>query len=223
MSSDKKLRSFSIIMTVYDQAHELKENLPAFLTQEYEPGYEVIVIDETSTDDTADILKLMKNQFSNLYTTFLPKPNRLIVRRKLAINIGLKAAKNDWVVITKIHTPPTSTDLLMVISENLGEGTEICLGYIGKKGIRIQPFYDLDDARYHICKAERKLNHVCKRRHLNYMLGRYDFIIVRKSQAYDILKFFEEKMSWKEIQGARIRILLKNLFGRSETTLLVSE
>ena len=51
-------RCFSIVMTVYDQAHDLEENLPAFLTQEYEPGYEVIVVDESSTDNTEDVLKL---------------------------------------------------------------------------------------------------------------------------------------------------------------------
>ena len=92
---NKKERGFSIVMTVYDQAPELKENLPPFLTQEYEPGYEVIVVDETSTDETSDVLKLLKNDYPNLYTTFLPKPNRLIVRKKMAFSIGIKAAKYD--------------------------------------------------------------------------------------------------------------------------------
>ena len=41
-------------MTAYDQAYELKESLPVFLTQQYEPGYEVVVVDESSTDETAD-------------------------------------------------------------------------------------------------------------------------------------------------------------------------
>ena len=91
--------SFSIVMTVYDQASELESNLPAFLTQEYEPGYEVIVVDETSTDNTEDVLKIMKNDYPHLYTTFLPKPNRQVTRRKLAINIGSKAAKNEWIII----------------------------------------------------------------------------------------------------------------------------
>ena len=50
----KNERRFSIIMTVYDQAGELEENLPAFLQQEYEPGYEVIVVDESSTDRSGD-------------------------------------------------------------------------------------------------------------------------------------------------------------------------
>ena len=79
---NKNERSFSIIMTVYDQAPELRENLPLFLTQEYEPGYEVIVVDETSTDGTTDMLKLLKEDYPHLYTTFLPKPNRLLVRKK---------------------------------------------------------------------------------------------------------------------------------------------
>ena len=66
-------RRFSIIMAVCDQAYELKENLTAFLSQQYEPGYEVIVVDESSTDETPDVLKLLKNDYPKLYTTFLPK------------------------------------------------------------------------------------------------------------------------------------------------------
>ncbi len=223
MSSDKKIRGLSIIMTVYDQAQELQENLPAFLSQEYEPGYEVIVVDETSTDNTADVLKLMKAQYQNLYTTFLPKPNRLVVRRKLAINIGVKAAKSDWIIITNIHTPPAATDVFQAMTEHLGEETELCLGYIGKKSIRLQPFYTLDDSRFHIMKAERKLHHVYKRKYLNYMWGRYDFIIVRRSQAYDLLKYFEDKLSWRRLLATRMKIIWSNLIGRYNTTLLMTE
>jgi len=50
-------QAISVIMTAHNQADELKENLPLFLTQVYEPGYEVIVVDESSTDNTPDILK----------------------------------------------------------------------------------------------------------------------------------------------------------------------
>ena len=73
-------QAISIIMTAHDQADELKENLSAFLTQTYEPGYEVIVVDEASTDDTSDVLKLYKQEYPLLYTTFLPKPNRRSMR-----------------------------------------------------------------------------------------------------------------------------------------------
>ena len=93
---NKDERRFSVIMTVYDQAYELQENLTAFLTQQYQPGYEVVVVDESSTDETPDILKLLKKDYPNLYTTFLPKSEGHAMSKKQAYNIGIKAAKNDW-------------------------------------------------------------------------------------------------------------------------------
>ena len=213
-------QEFSIIMTVYDQAHELKENLPAYLTQVYEPGYEVIVVDETSTDETPDVLKLYKRDYPNLYTTFLPKPNRLHIRRKMAFNIGLKASKNEWVIFHNICNKPTDENELQTIAEALDKNAELTFGYISKKGIRLQPFASYEDACYHILKAERKLKHIYKRRFMNYTWGRYDFIIVRKEVSYDVLKYFEQKISTTSLIGYRIYIILKNLFKRSETTFI---
>ena len=105
-------------MTVYNQAHDVEEILPTFLEQEYEPGYEVIVVDESSTDETPDVLKLLKSRYQHLYTTFLPKPNRQVVRRKQAFNIGVKAAKNEWIIITKIHNHPIAANLLQTYRQN---------------------------------------------------------------------------------------------------------
>ena len=216
-------QGFSIIITVYDQAHELKENLPAYLTLVYEPGYEVIVVDETSTDDTPDVLKLYKQEYPNLYTTFLPKPNRLYTRRKMAFNIGLKASKNEWVILHNINNKPTDENELQAIVESLDEDAELTFGYISKKGIRLQPFASYEDACYHILKAERKLKHIYNRRVMNYTWGRYNFIIVRKDVSYDVLKYFEQKISATSLLGYRMRILFKNLFGRSNTTFIKFE
>ena len=97
---------FSVIITVYDQARELEEQLPAFLKQEYEPGYEVIVVDESSTDETPDVLKLLKNEYKHLYSTFLPKPSAQTFRRKLALNIGIKASHHEYIIIAKANNAP---------------------------------------------------------------------------------------------------------------------
>ena len=69
-------------MAVHDNAQELERNLPAFLTQDYAPGYEIIIVDESSTDETEDVLKRFKHQHNNLYTTFIPDSFFLIVRKK---------------------------------------------------------------------------------------------------------------------------------------------
>ena len=40
----------SIVMTVHDQAQELSRNLPLLLGMNYEPGFEVIVVDESCSN-----------------------------------------------------------------------------------------------------------------------------------------------------------------------------
>lgn len=219
----KNERRFSIIMTVYDQAGELEENLPAFLQQEYEPGYEVIVVDESSTDRSGDVLKLLKNEYPHLYSTFLPKPNRLVSRRKLAFHLGVKASKYEWVIFTKISTKPMATDILKAIADAIDDDAELTLGYSGKKGMRLQPFHTCLDASSHIRRIERKLSKVRERKRMNYTWGRYDFIIMRKDVVYDVLDLFEQKLSPAKMLGIRTSIFMKNLFGRSSTTQLVTE
>lgn len=218
---NKKGRSFSIIMTVYDQSLELEKNLPVFLNQEYEQGYEVIVVDESSTDNSSDVLKLLKGDYPHFYSTFLPKPNRLVVRKKMAISIGIKAAKNDWVIITKIDKVPPAPDVLKAIAEEMDEQAELTLGYMNSKRILLQPFSDYQKANCHIRKAERKLKRVHEWKRMGFAWGRYDFIIIRKDLAHDLLKFYEKKISAFSLFSIRMRIFWKNLIGRSAITKLV--
>ena len=216
------MNKFSVIMTVYDNGSDLEQHLPAFMTQTYEPGYEVIVVDESSTDETPDVLKLLKNEYPHLYSTFLPKPNRRVVRRKQAFNVGIKASKNEWIIITKLTGYPLAEDMLQAIAENIAD-YPLTLGYHQKKGIRLQPFYSVDDARKHILRSERRLKKIREYKSGNYFWGRYDFIIVKKELAYELLNHFEQSVSPTSLFFIRLSILWKNLCRRSSTVLLVSQ
>ena len=211
-----KSNTFSIIMTVYDQDYDLKEKLPAFLEQKYEPGYEVIVVDESSTDETPDILKLLKNDYKHLYTTFLPKPEYFVKRKMQALNIGLKAAKYDWVILTNANHQPVGDDILQAINDTFDATADLTLGYLTKKGIKLQTFADYEYAKYHIIRKERKIQKVRARKRKNFRFGRYDFIIVRKDVAVDILKYYEQRPSFLQRQAMRWRIFWKNLMSSYE-------
>ena len=215
-----KQHPFSVIITVYDQAHDLEEGLPAFLKQEYEPGYEVIVVDESSTDETPDVLKLLKNEYKHLYSTFLPKPSAQTFRRKLALNIGIKASHHEYIIMANVNNPPADTDVFKAIAEVLDQKAELTLGYVTKKHIRLQPFDTVAEAGGHIRRLERKLKKVRERKYGNYIWGRYDFIIVRKDSTIELLKLFEQKISPTKLFGIRLGILWENLLRRSSTTLL---
>ena len=217
------VKPFSIIIPVYDQARELENRLPAYLNQEYEPGYEVIVVDESSTDETPDVLKLLKSDHPHLYSTFLPKPSAQTFRRKLSFNIGIKASKYEHLIFSSISTCPADTDVLKAIAEVLDTKAELTLGYVSKKHIRLQPFDTVAEAEGHILRVERRISKVRERKYGNYAWGRYDFIILRKDCAIELLKFFEQKLSVWRLLGIRLGILWDNLLRRSSTTLLYTE
>ena len=209
-------RRFSVIMAVYDQAYELKENLTAFLTQQYQPGYQVVIVDESSTDETPDILKLYKKDYANLYSTFLPKSKGYALSKKQAYNIGIKAATNDWLIFTNANYAPVNADILQAINDQFDDTADLTLGYLTKRGIKLQAFYDVDEAKDHITRMERRLQKVRNRKRYHYRRGLYDFIIVKKSVAFDMLKYYELKPSFVQRQALRWRILWKNIFSRYE-------
>ena len=174
----------------------------------------------SSTDETPDVLKLLKNEYNHLYSTFLPKPSAQTFRRKLALNIGIKASHNEYIIIAKANNAPADTDVFKAIAEVLDEKAELTLGYVTKKHIRLQPFDSVAEAEGHIRRLERKLKKVRERKYGNYTWGRYDFIIVRKDCTFELLKLFEQQISGFHLFGIRLGILWSNLLRRSSTTLL---
>ena len=119
----------SVIMTVHDQARELEEHLSVILSQDYAPGYEVIVVDESSTDDTEDVLNRMKRNCPHLYTTFIPESSHYLSRRKLALTLGVKAAKNEWLIFTDADCQPESDQWLKTIAQQCTADKDLVLGY----------------------------------------------------------------------------------------------
>ncbi len=124
-------KAISIVLNVHNQANELSRNLPVLLSQQYEPGYEVIVVDESSTDDTDEVLAQLKASHPNLYTTYIPASSHYLSRQKLAITLGMKAAHNEWVILTHPGCHPDSEDWLTTMSEKMTDDVDMVCGYTG--------------------------------------------------------------------------------------------
>ena len=199
-------------MTVFDNGSDLEQHLPAFMTQVYEPGYEVIVVDESSTDQTDDVLKLMKQQYPHLYSTFLPKPDIHVVRKRLALTIGVKASKNEWIIFSDINAFPQDDNWLQTIADNLGNTTGIMLGRYKKGELTTRLFEDIEAVSDYIVKGERQRADGHKGSRLRKLRGKYDFVVVRADEAHELLKYFEQPIGFGRLLGLRTRIMFRNLF-----------
>lgn len=118
----------SVVITVDGEGHDLRNNLPSLLSQDYDGDYQIIVVVCSKDELTESVLKQYASDV-RLYATFIPSSSRYMSRRKLAITIGVKAAKYDWVVLTDVNCRPTGKRWLETMASNCTESTGIVMGY----------------------------------------------------------------------------------------------
>jgi glycosyltransferase involved in cell wall biosynthesis len=83
--------SFSIVIPAYNRAHMIKETVLSALSQTY-PHYEVILVDDGSTDNTEEVIKEIKDP----RFIYHKKPNE---ERAIARNTGFNLAKGNYVTL----------------------------------------------------------------------------------------------------------------------------
>lgn len=125
---EKNAPGISVVVTVGDESEELRDNLPAWLGQEYGGEFQVIVVVSGNDDAVENVLKTYAGD-SRLYTTFIPASSRYMSRRKLALTLGVKAAKYDWILFTDVDCRPDGNGWLGKMAEKCADGTDIVLGY----------------------------------------------------------------------------------------------
>lgn len=118
----------SVIVEAENEAEYLADLLPMLLTQNY-PDFEVIVVNNGSTDETDMLLDTMEKQHKNLYHTFLPHSLDRYGFRKMALTIGIKAAKGDILLFTESYSRPVSENWIKSMVQEFHEDTEMVLGY----------------------------------------------------------------------------------------------
>ncbi len=118
----------SVVIVVHNQLDLLKNNLLAFLHQDY-PNFEVIVVNNTSVDNSEALLMVMENTYPHLKVIHLDEKTIRKSSHKLALTIGIKAAKNDIILSSEISCIPASKKWIRLMQRNFSREVDIVLGY----------------------------------------------------------------------------------------------
>ena len=134
---EQKSDGISVIIAARNECENLKKNLPSILNQDY-PNFEVIVVNDRSWDKTAKILKDFQKSFDYLKIVTIPDLGKDNFSKKLAITLGIKAAKNEHLVFTDADCYTLTNQWLLNIAVSSNNNKMISLGagpYEKNKGL----------------------------------------------------------------------------------------
>lgn len=130
--SPKPLEPHYPTVSVVIAARNEEANLPALLTsllQQQNDAFEVIVVNDRSTDGTAEILEDYSTRFSQLKVIQVSTLPTGWTGKKHAVHIGIQAANHEIILLTDADCIPESENWVSKMTEHFSPDTDIVLGF----------------------------------------------------------------------------------------------
>ena len=118
----------SVIISARNEARNLTENLPYILQQNY-PNYEVVVINDCSSDESDLILLDIQREFAHLKVVTITEHARYKTGKKFALTLGIKAAKHEHLLFTDADCKPATLNWITRMAAGFTGNTALVLGY----------------------------------------------------------------------------------------------
>lgn len=126
--TNRQIPALSVIIYCKDSARALERMLPDVLAQNLDVPFEVIVATDGRSEHAEDVVKLLSMEHKNLRMTYVPDEAHALSRKKLAVTLGIKAARYDYVVLTDANVLIPSYDWLRLIGRHFAEGKDVVIG-----------------------------------------------------------------------------------------------
>lgn len=122
-------KSISIIICCRNEEENLLNNLQTIVEQDY-PNFEVILVNHMSTDGTIDVMRAFQMHYPNVRVINVQRSSHLKMGKKFPLSIGVKAAKNELILLTDADCQPTSNKWIeKMVAHYSNEQTELVIGY----------------------------------------------------------------------------------------------
>lgn len=120
-------RGISVLLNVRNESARIEGFLMKLLNQNYS-NFEIIVVDDFSADSTLIILGVMAKKYPQIKFSSLNQENKY--SEKMAMNLALKAAKNEWVLFLNPETNLDDPNYLAAMNSALGADTDALVAYV---------------------------------------------------------------------------------------------
>ncbi|AWW31485.1 glycosyltransferase [Echinicola strongylocentroti] len=128
---DHNQEGVSIIIAAHNEEENLRKLIPLLFQQNY-PLFEVLIINDRSTDGTRLLLAELMKEFPPLRTVTVEYTPEHVTAKKYALTLGIKVAKYDVLLLTDADCIPVSENWAMRMTSPIRNNQKIfSLGYGG--------------------------------------------------------------------------------------------
>jgi glycosyltransferase involved in cell wall biosynthesis len=127
--TQKKL-PVSVIVCAKNEEENVKKFIPLLAEQNY-PDFEIVLIDDASSDETLEIFEQFEKQYPNIRLVKVENNEAFWGNKKYALTLGIKASKKDYLLFTDADCYPTSTEWITAMTSQFTMNKTIVLGYGG--------------------------------------------------------------------------------------------
>tara|TARA_R110002050_G_scaffold104052_6_gene213306 strand:- start:13011 stop:14123 length:1113 start_codon:yes stop_codon:yes gene_type:complete len=118
----------SVIICAKNEAENLKNFLPSIISQDY-PDFEIILINDASSDNTLDVMEHFAKQHPNIKIVNVKNIEAFWGNKKYALTLGIKASKNEYLLFTDADCKPVSKYWITEMNSQFNNEKTIVLGY----------------------------------------------------------------------------------------------
>ncbi|MDO7171858.1 glycosyltransferase [Mariniflexile sp. AS56] len=118
----------SVIICAKNEEKNLQNFLPSIISQRY-PPFEIVLINDASTDDTLEVMEAFAAEHSNIKIVNVKNIEAFWGNKKYALTLGIKASTNDYLLFTDADCEPVSKDWIHNMCAHFNEEQTIVLGY----------------------------------------------------------------------------------------------
>ncbi|CAN1569393.1 WcaA Glycosyltransferases involved in cell wall biogenesis [Flavobacteriaceae bacterium] len=124
----------SVIVCAKNEEENIVKYIPLLAEQNY-PNFEIVLIDDASSDNTLDIFEEFEKTYSNIKLVKVKNNEAFWGNKKYALTLGIKAATKEHLLFTDADCYPTSKEWITAMSAQFTQEKTIVLGYSGYEKI----------------------------------------------------------------------------------------
>ena len=118
----------SIIICSKNQVDHCKILVPLLMEQDY-PNFEIVLIDDASTDDTLDVFENFEAQYKNIKLVKVENIEAFWGNKKFSMTLGIKAAKYEHLLFIEPNCLPATNQWIAEMASHFDADKSIVIGY----------------------------------------------------------------------------------------------